>query len=115
MIWRGVEISTETNLDGSTQLVFRWESCDQETWRMIDHLAHVLAGNDLVIEFRFPGTMAELWVSYTDDVDRRIVELVDLLAGIRCSVPRMVQLQLSLDDGGELAERLQAVLPGVSE
>lgn len=114
MILQGVEISTETHRDGNTSLVFRWQSCDQETWRMADHLAHVLAGNDLVIEFRYPGTMPELWVSYTDDVDRRIVELVDLLAGIRYSVPQMVQLQLSLDDGGELERRLQAVLPGVN-
>jgi hypothetical protein len=60
---------------------------------------------------------AVMVIPYTDEVDRRIVELVDLLAGIRCSVPRMIQLQLSLDadESRSLETLLQAALPGVTE
>ena len=52
-------------------------------------------------------------VPYTEAVDCRLMHLIDVLAGIRYSVPQMTQLTLALDDDGELERRLQVALPGV--
>lgn len=47
-------------------------------------------------------------VEYTEDVDRLLVELIDVLIGIRYAHPTMVQLKLVLDEK-EAEELLEAL------
>jgi len=126
MIWRDVHIKVEQR-NGEPVIVFRWPTGRVPSQVAVGALWAALGNsmtsyysmvtrmedNEVNITVLRGASVSELVIPYSEYVDRRIVELIDVLAGIRCSVPQMVQLQLSLDDGGELERRLQVALPGV--
>ena len=72
----------------------------------IHGLVHALGGAGTIR--RTDDGWMEAEVVYDDELDAHLVELIDLLVGLRYSHPRMVQLPLDLTDSE--AEKLAEVM-----
>jgi hypothetical protein len=95
-----VKVVQIVNRKGSAWLRIRFDPEAGAAWQLVRLLAGADDGVEIdVSQERDEGRDVVAEIRYTDEVDRRLLGLVDLLTAIRYAQPTLMQLTLKLGVG----------------